>query len=1489
MSLPAYVGRYEVRREIARGGFAVVVEAWDEELGSPVAIKILDQSLAHDTEIQRRFLEEARLLRRVRAPNVVTVHDVGRLNDGRPYFVLDFADRGTLAARLVPVPDPGAIDSQSIMVLVDALADGLTAVHEAGLVHRDVKPANIFFQLKRRSPRPHEHETAYEGGTALVASDERVLVGDLGIAKDLSSQSSFPTVVGGTPLYQAPEQSDASAEVTPAADIYACTAVLWTLLTGQQPPPPGALPSRLSQLPEAWRALVTRGMDPDPRGRFSDMDSWRAAAYTALAPAPSRKSATATGQQPRTTADRCPYKGLAAYQTQDAQLFCGREALVDELLQRIRLHRVLVIGGPSGSGKSSLVRAGLIPALEAGAITGSESWRIALFTPGHDPVTDLYFQIGRTEQESAAKVTLQDLLTRPTMARHLASADDPNRPLLLCIDQFEELFTLAPASQREAFFVALAAMTDPADSMVRAVVCVRADFYGACASVPWLAERITDNQVLVGPMTTPELRRAISEPARRAGLYLERGLLEAILDEAGSESGSLPLVAHALLETWLRREGNTLTLQAFKAVGGVAGAISQSAEAIYEHHSDPHEREAIRRLFLRLVTPGEGTPDTRRLLPREEIARDSSPEVMRRVVDRLTEARLLTVDDVNVQIAHEALLQTWPRLHGWIEECRDDLRTRQRISRAAAEWNAGGRDDDLLYRGTPLLSAQEWASRNADQLGPLERAFLDASAQNKARIEAVTAEKRRKAQRLRRGAVAALSLFAVGATAASVAAFLAFREAQRNEERAAIATAEARERFAGALGAAAYAHASEDPLLALFLAAESVARAEIEPPAYDARAAMLAARRSLAQPGPFLLGSPIVTTDAMAIALGPDARSMAVAGVGGTIDLTEPRTRIQRGPSLRGHRGGIRDLEFAPNGSWLVSVGADGTVRHWTLGAGLGARETLLGTIPDVVSGVDIDPTGALIASANGDGTVQLWDPLRGGALGEPFQVGPLGFKVVEFSPDRRAVVAGYNDGTLYGWKLPSREPLFEPIRGAHTSNLSSLVFSPGGEYFATASTDGSSVVFEYPTGRVLGPAFGSGMPVSVVTFSHDGNVLIGGTPNGELLLWDVVGEHLLGSRRAGHSQSIIDADLSLDGELLATLGRDQLVRLWTFESSDSPGAVLQVPGRAAKGVAFSADGGLLAAGDSDGSVRVWDLQGKELPLTLRGHQDQVWALAFAPDGLLLASADRGGELRLWNAATAALVWSAQAHDEAVWSLAFGAQGAQLISAGDTGLKLWDSTSGALVQELAHHAGRITRAVGSADGRLLATASTSGTVTLWDLPEGRILKQIAAADDLVWSVAFSQDGRRLATGSGDEVLALWDVTSGRRLAAFAGHSGGATDVAWLADGVTVVASDRSGKLHWWDTDSGRRLSDPWPAHTGASWRLAVHPDGERLATSGDDGAIRVWDDLSIARACEIGGPAMDATRRQQYLGEVERSLACSEAMPTLRTSPPAGS
>jgi len=1492
-ALPAFVGRYEIRGEIDRGSFAIVALAWDEELESQVALKILDSA---DSQTEKRFLNEARMLRRVRAPNVITVHDTGRLNDGRPYFVLNYADRGTLADR-VSTPlnimqdcynasqksgESSAMQAstaiqkdsalQSLLFLVDAIADGLAAIHAAGLIHRDIKPANILFESVRRATggnlkalsNSNDPKSSRFSATAahalLVASDERVLVGDLGIAKDLTASHDHPTVLGGTPHYLAPEQLDAAASITAATDIYAASAVLWKVLTGRQPPLPDQLASQLSLLPDFWQHIVEQGMARNPDERFQSMDEWRWAIHevvghgdsTAVFEPVTRTDATA----------ECPYKGLAAYQPDDACYFSGREAMTDELLRRLQLDQVLVVGGPSGSGKSSLVGAGLVPALKAGGLPGSENWAVDLITPGRDPM----LAIAQCVENSPESRNEYD----PDVSDTVHSEN----LRLVVVDQFEEVFTLCTDAQREEYLSALAALADCAQSRVKIVIVVRADFYGECAKEPWLAGRISNNQVLVGPMTPQELRRAISEPARKAGYFLERGLIETILEQAGSEAGSLPLVAHSLVETWVRRNGNTLTLEGFAAAGGLAGAISQTADATYDHQLDDEGREATRQLMLRLVAPGSGTPDTRRILPRSELGAESSNQTVDRVVELLTEARLLTVDSGNIQIAHEALLQRWPRLRRWIDESRDELRIREKITHAADEWASEGQEADLLYRGTPLLSALEWDNRNPGQLGLLEHKFLESSKHQKQAVEQAEQQKLKRSKKARRIAFVVLSLLSIGATVATFVAYIAYRDSRLNASRAEHATEEAEMRFAGALGAAAFGHVEEDPRLSLVLSAESMAFSPASQSSFDTRAAMVSARQHLAKGGPFLLGSPLVAGQALSIALNPQGSILAIGTVDGVINLVDTASRAPIQKGVQDHVGGIRDIAFHPEGHMMVSAGTDGTLRLWQPDQKGVWASTELAVTRDVVPDVDFHPNGKSVFSANDEGTVQQWFIDGRTDNPPPLTSENFGFNALAISPDGQYVLTANADKTISGWSLKTGQRVMGPLSAAGGSHLVHLEFNSSGDRIVTVSTDGEARLLEFPSGKDRGQLFDPNIPVGIAFFLIEKDLLVAGEESGRLTLWNPDENSLHRSSARGHTQTVIDRAISRDGRLLATLGRDQLIRFWTLGDDYPLAASWSVEVGKAKGVSISADGSRIAAGDENGGVQVWRLNSTDSPVSFRGHSQQVWAIAFSPNGELLATGDRQGKIRLWNSHNGRVLRELDTGMGAAWSLVFSDNNTLLV-ASENGISRWQVSDGKLIDKIPESENTLTRMAVSPDHLLAVTSLSSGLIRVWELASGKLLRTIAADDDVIWSVAFSPDGQTLAAASGSESVLLFSVLDGALITRLTGHAGGATNVGFLADGATLVATDRQGGVHWWDLHTSRRLAAPWAGHGKSIWRMSVHPDGTQVATSGDDGKVSLWNVLNVRRACDIGYPSFDSRRRKQYFGN-ERNLSACE-------------
>ena len=450
--------------------------------------------------------------------------------------------------------------------------------------------------------------------------------------------------------------------------------------------------------------------------------------------------------------------------------------------------------------------------------------------PGADPIDELAHQLTRLAPDRGA-LSVDDLRSDARAVRRWLP---PGAGGLLAIDQFEEVFTQPsdPADGR-AFLDALAALTSAEDAQIRVVIGLRSDFYSTSAGYPWLADCISDNQILVGPMRRHELRRAIEMPAQRAGLRLEPGLVDAILDESGDGSGTLPLIAHVLLETWRRRRGTVLTLEGFHNAGGVVGAIAQSAEEAYSQLDDS-ARVAARRLFLRLVSPGDDTPDTRRRLTWHEVGADAQTS---EVIEALASDRLLTVDERGVELVHETLIHSWPRLREWIDENRDDLRMQQRVTRAATEWEAQQRDPDLLYRGAPLAGVLDWRSHADVGLSDAATAFVDTSRDARDAEEAATLVLERRRRSARRVAFGVLTLLTVAALVASVVAFAALRQSRDNE-------AEAENRLARGLATQAEALASTQPKLALALAAESAARLDPSPP--EAQRAMVTARLAMA-------------------------------------------------------------------------------------------------------------------------------------------------------------------------------------------------------------------------------------------------------------------------------------------------------------------------------------------------------------------------------------------------------------------------------------------------------------------------------------------------------------------------------------------------------------------------------------------------------------------------------------------------------------------
>ncbi|WP_238951452.1 hypothetical protein [Kitasatospora sp. A2-31] len=916
----------------------------------------------------------------------------------------------------------------------------------------------------------------------------------------------------------------------------------------------------------------------------------------------------------------CPYPGLKPFEPGDARWFFGRDDLVAQVLAELDrdAEGPLVVVAPSGAGKSSLLRAGVLPALAAGRLPGSAGWSQLVMTPTERPVDELTARLEQVVGVTAADVR-RAIKAGPDAIASVPCASPGTSRLLLVVDQLEELFTLCTDEpQRQAFLDlldVLAAGPEPAAF----VVCVlRSDFYSQCVTYPQLRSALQHRQIVVGPLSQEGLREAILFPAREVGLVLEPGLVELMLADLGwpgREAGRLPLLAHALRAVWNQRQGNALTVSGYRTTGGIGQAVATSAERIYSG-LDPAGQSAAQAMFLRLVRIGEstdGTEDTRR-----RVARSDLPAGL---VGVFTNGRLLIVENDTVTIAHEALVRAWPRMRTWIESDRADRLVRQGLEEAAAAWERDGRDPGMLYRGERLVAARRVAAHEA---GPLATAFLKASA-----------HRARRAAARRNRVIAVLSTLVLVAVAAAATAVQQSLTA-RSERDTAV--------FHQLLAKADHLRGTDPSLAAqLDLAAHRMRRTD--PEAYtrlvnDAASTLstaLAHRNPVGEvvfspDGRLLAGVglhgalelwdttephhpasrtellPGLDTGVMSAAFSPDGKLLA-AGSDGHLrlwDVTDP-ARPKAGADLRTN-GGVDAIAFSPDGGRLAA-GDDKQVRVWdlTVPSSPAPLGELLGQ-SDIVTRLRFGRDGnVLVVGALGgnptDAAVQVWD-LTGLAASTPRSTalrveGRGTMSWFSMSPDGKEVAVAAVGGTVHRWDIDNPAapaPLGEPLPG-HGRLPESLAYSPDGRNLAVAGDDGVIRLWDI-TDRARPKFFGTPLPGSSPTtgplpsellgsayqlvFSPDSTALAAAGDDGTVRLWNVaLPEHItpLGNPLAGHGDAVRSLTFGPDGTTLATAGMDSTVRLWSL-----PGSRLVQQGDPSGGVSISSDGELLAVRKDDGA-----------------------------------------------------------------------------------------------------------------------------------------------------------------------------------------------------------------------------------------------------------------------------------------------------------------
>jgi WD40 repeat protein len=1198
---------------------------------------------------------------------------------------------------------------------------------------------------------------------------------------------------------------------------------------------------------------------------------------------------------------RPPYPGLLAFNEADAAIYFGRDDDIRRLIERLNARRaqggakLVAVLGASGSGKSSLLRAGVLPRLKR----DKRNWIVLPpFRPQLHPLEELAQAVAIALGPGADWRHWRDALaseeltrTLSDLARDLRATHGANEAqILITVDQAEELFGAAEKTGAEPFLRVLNGLQDERLPFLVAMT-LRADYLGALQQSPVLTAPF--EEFSLKPMPLVRVRDVIEGPARVAGLTVDDALVAAAINDAATDD-ALPLLAFALRELYDRfGQQKHLTLEAYRALGDAAGQLSPLENAVRRKADEvmaaarpsPEDLQALREAFVpamvRVNAAGEYVRRTARF--------DGLPANARPLIERLARARLLIIQKelevTIVEVAHEALLRKWPLLRGWLDEEREFLIGKDQLEQDLLDWEKTSAQEktEALLTGLKLTRARTWLVEKPLQLNEAERKFIQASI---AHHEAEAARRERARRRVQQASVTAALILAVCLAGAIGEWRIAKAREATAESRELAAIAEQTVGTGGDLGRA------------LRTAVEAAERSPTDQAEHALRTVLEGPLEHLIlhHSGPVYMG-----------VFSPDGKLIVTASVDHTARVWDAATGQLR-TTLTGHTGPVNDAGFSPEGKRIVTASDDGTARVWDAVTGQ-LRATLTGPAVEVrkaafspegkrvlttsadnsarvwdaetgllratlsghtrvVYDAVFSPDGKRIVTASDDGTARVWDAATGALLSTLAGHAKVVDKAA-FSPDGRRIVTASWDQTARVWNAETGQ-LLATLAG-HSGALYDAAFSPDGKRIVTASADHTAQVWEAETGQLLPTLIGHTGPVNEAAFSPNGKFIVTASEDATARVWEADSGLLLATLSGGVGV-VFDATFSPQGDRIVTTGNDGMARVWDADIGH-PLAILSGQAGRVFDAAFSPDGRYIVTAGEDDLARVWEADTGHLQATLAGHTLMVYAAAFSPDGQRIVTASADKTACVWDARTSHLVVALTGHAGRINDAAFSPDGRHIVTASeDATARVWEAESGHLLATLTGHVGPVNDAAFSPDGKRIVTASADSTARVWEAESGRLLATLTHAA-AVNDATFSPDGKHVATASYDHTARVWDSETGTLLATLAGHTRWVYAVAFSPNGKRIVTAGADHTARVWDAETGRLLST-LAGHTARVNNAAFSPDGKRIVTASWDHTARVWDAESGLLLGTLAGHS-DQVYRARFSPDGKRVVTAS--------------